>query len=149
MNEKRAAAIHRINYLTCETDRIYHQASLRLGISNSISMVLYTIYDMGEPCLLSDVYKLSCISKQTVNSAVRSLEAEGILYLEQHNGRSKKIMLTEKGREFTEKTAAKIKLAEINAFEGWSDDEIETYIDLMTKYADCLRKQIEGLEKRG
>lgn len=55
MNEKRAAAIHRINYLTSETDRIYHQASSKLGIANSISMVLYTIYDMGEPCLLSDI----------------------------------------------------------------------------------------------
>ena len=145
MNEKRAAAIHRINYLTSETDRIYHQASSKLGIANSISIVLYTIYDMGEPCLLSDIYKCSFISKQTVNSAVRSLEADGILYLEQHNGRSKKIMLTEKGRALTEKTAAKIYLAEINAFEDWSDEEVETYIGLMKKYADCLRKQVEKL----
>ena len=108
-------------------------------------MVLYTIYDMGEPCLLSDIYKCSCISKQTVNSAVRSLEADGILYLEQHNGRSKKIMLTEKGRELTEKTAARLYFAEVNAFEDWSDEEVETYIGLMKKYADCLRKQVEKL----
>lgn len=143
MNEKRAAAMHRINYLTSETDRIYRLASSKLGISNSISIVLYTIYDMGEPCLLSDIYKCSYISKQTVNSAVRSLEADGVLYLENHNGRSKKVLLTDKGRELIEKTAARIYLAEVNAFEEWTDEEIETYLRLMKKYADCLKKQVD------
>lgn len=44
-----------------------------------------------------------------------------------------------------EKRAAKIYLAEINAFEDWSYDEIENYIGLMKKYADCLRKQVDKL----
>lgn len=54
-------------------------------------------------------------------------------------------MLTEKGRELTEKTAARLYFAEVNAFEDWSDEEVETYIGLMKKYADCLRKQVEKL----
>lgn len=45
----------------------------------------------GNERLLSDIYKKSGISKQTVNSAIRSLEADGILYLEQYNGRAKKL----------------------------------------------------------
>jgi DNA-binding MarR family transcriptional regulator len=141
MNQKRFDEIHRINYLTSETQALYHQASLKLGITDSVSIVLYTIYDTGENCLLSDIYKKSGISKQTVNSAIRSLEADGILYLEQYTGRAKKTVLTEKGEKYVNQTVAKLYQAEVQALESWSAEEINTYIRLMEKYADCFRKQ--------
>ena len=83
MDQKHLNKIRKINYLISEMDALYHLASLKMGISDSVSIVLYTIYDSGNGCLLSDVYKKSGISKQTVNSAVRKLETEEILYLEQ------------------------------------------------------------------
>ena len=79
--------LHRINYLGAEMEALYHQASLRFGISDSALRALYTVYDNGGTCLLSDIYKQSGISKQTVNSAIRKLENEGILYLDQESGR--------------------------------------------------------------
>lgn len=145
MKQQRINDIHRLNYLTSEMDALYHHASVKLGISDSVSIVLYTILDMGENCLLSDIYKKSGISKQTVNSAVRSLEADGILYLEQHTGRSKKIVLTETGRHFAQQTVAKLVDAEIRAFDTWSEEEINTYVALMEKYTECLRRQITQL----
>ena len=101
--------------------------------------------DIGDGCLLRDIYKKSGVRKQTINSAIRSLEAAGILHLEQHIGRTKKIILTEKGNAFVQKTAAKIYQAEIQAFDTWSEDEISSYIHLMKKYHDCLRRQIDQL----
>ena len=145
MEQKRKNEIHRINYLTSEMESYYHQASLKLGVSDSISMILYTIYDSETDCLLSDVYKRTGISKQTINSAIRILENSDILHLEAHTGRAKKIVLTEKGKVYIQKTAAKIYQAEIEAFATWSDDEIEAYIRLMEKYAECFRKQIEKM----
>lgn len=145
MNRNRMKEIHRINCLTTEMESLYHQSSLKLGITDSVSVVLYSIYDAGSECLLSDIYKGSGISKQTINSAVRSLEADGILYLEQHDGRAKKVILTNKGKEYVQKTAARLCQAEMDAFDTWTEDEISTYIHLMEKYADCFRHQIEKL----
>lgn len=145
MNRCHMDEIHRINYLTSEMESLYHQASLRLGITDSVSIVLYTIYDAGEECLLSDVYKKSGIRKQTVNSAVRSLEADHILYLEQHTGRTKKILLTDKGKDYVQKTVARLYEAEVHAFDAWPEEEIKTYLRLMEKYADCIRQQIDKL----
>lgn len=145
MKRKHINEIHRINYLTTETEALYHQASLKLGVTDSVSIVLYSIFDAGNECLLSDIYKKSGISKQTINSAIRGLEADGILYLEQHNGRSKKIILTDKGKDYVEKTAARLHQAEMDAFDSWTEDEISTYIRLMEKYTDCFRQQIENL----
>lgn len=145
MNRNHRNEIHRINYLTSEMEALYHQASLKLGITDSVSIVLYTIYDADDECLLSDVYKKSGISKQTVNSAIRGLEADHILYLEQYTGRAKKIVLTDKGKEYVQKTVARLYEAEVRAFDTWSEEEINTYIQLMGKYADCIRKQIDIL----
>jgi DNA-binding MarR family transcriptional regulator len=142
MNQKRVDEIHRINYLTSEMEALYHQASLKLNITDSVSIVLYTIYNTGENCLLSDIYKKSGISKQTVNSAIRGLEMNGILYLKRYTGRAKKIILTEKGKDYTNNTVAKLYKAEAQAFDSWSTEEINTYIRLMEKYADCFHKQI-------
>lgn len=92
MNEKHSGDIRRINRLTNELESLYHQASLKLGIADSVSIVMYALHEAGNECLLSDIYKESGISKQTINSAIRSLEADGILYLEQHIGRAKKVV---------------------------------------------------------
>lgn len=145
MNRNHRNEIHRINYLTSEMESLYHQASLKLGITDSVSIVLYTIFDEGDGCLLSDVYKKSGIRKQTVNSAIRSLEADNILYLEQHTGRAKKILLTDKGKEYVQKTVARLYEAEVQALDTWSEEEINTYVRLMEKYADCIRQQIHKL----
>lgn len=145
MKQYEIGASNKINFLSSEIEALYHQASLKFGISDSVSIVLYTVYDAGESCLLSDIYKKSGISKQTVNSAIRGLEADDILYLEQYTGRAKRVVLTDKGRNFAKQTVAKIQEAEVRAFDTWSEEEICTYIHLMEKYVHCFRKQIEKI----
>ena len=143
--KKYVSEIKRINYLTNELDALYHKSALKLGIADSVCIVLYTIYDSGNECLLTEIYKQSGISKQTVNSAIRGLEADGILYLQHHTGRSKKVILTDKGKEYVQRTSARLQQAEMDAFDTWTEEEISTYIRLMEKYAECFRLQIEKL----
>lgn len=137
--------IFRINCLTEDIDSLYHQAALKLGVSDSILFVLYMIYINGEKCALYDIYNLYGISKQTINSAIRRLEDEDIVYLEKQDGRSKIVCLTEKGKAYTKQTAAKLFDAECNAFSDWSDEEMELYIKLIGKHNSSLRKQIQNL----
>lgn len=145
MSRKYKNEIHKMNYLSSEIDALYHLASLKFGISDSVSIVLYAIYDAGGACLLSDIYKTSGISKQTINSAIRSLEADHFINLKQMDGRSKMVAFTEEGKAFAERTAAEIFAAENRAFETWSDQEVGTFLKLMEKYADSFREQIEKI----
>ena len=71
------AQMKRFNMLSSEIDSAYHAASRKLGISDSAMMILYALCEGGGECMLSDV--TSCIGKQTVNSALRRLEADGIV----------------------------------------------------------------------
>lgn len=145
MENKYIDRIRKINYLSAELDAIYHRASLKLGISDSVSIILYNIYESGDGCLLSDIYKKTGISKQTVNSALRSLERDGILYLEPYKGNAKKIRITEQGTAYIEQTVARLYQAECDAYRSWTEEEMSQYVALMEKYNRCLRAEIDKL----
>ncbi len=145
MEAKICSIMHRINYLNAELNALYHQASLKLGLTDSASIVLYAIYDNGEDCLLSDIYKQSGVSKQTVNSAIRNLEKKHIIYLEQHSGRAKKVILTDTGKEYVQKTIARLFDAEAAALASWTEEEINSQIGFMEKYIHSFREQVEKL----
>lgn len=137
--------LHRINYLAAEINGLYHQAAVKLGLSDSVMHILYTLYENEGRCMLSDICRLSGISKQTVNSAVRKLENEEIVYLEQQGGKMKKVCLTQKGREYAEQTVTRVFRAEAEAFSRWSDEEINMYLKLMEKYVLSFRDRLEDL----
>lgn len=101
-------------------------------------------FDEGDECLLTDIYKKSGISKQTVNSALRTLEKDGIVYLEKIDGRTKKVVLTEKGKMFVKNTVARLYQAEARAFDDWTDEEIRDYLERSEKY---IRRFVEEIDK--
>ena len=145
MQETIFRQIHRLNYLTSELDGLYHQASLRIGLTDSAMRILYAIYDNGDGCLLHTIYQQSGISKQTVNSAIRKLEEEEILYLVHFQGKHKKVLLTKKGKAYLEQTAARIYEAESRAFAAWTEEEVETYLRLTEKFAEAFREQVRAM----
>lgn len=57
--------IRKVNCMANDLEALYHQAALKLGMSDSVMFVLYMIYDKGDHCLLHDICNESGISKQT------------------------------------------------------------------------------------
>lgn len=137
------AQMKRFNLLMSEIDAAYHDAALKLGMSDSAMLVLYTICSCDGECLLSDI--TSGASKQTINSALRKLEAEGIVYLEAFEGRKKKVYLTEKGRRFAEDTVLRVIEVENEIFASWSAEEKSVYIDLTQRYLAAFKEKVKGL----
>lgn len=136
--------VNRINALSNDLDAIYHSASKKLGIADSELIVLYEVYQNGGTCPLNDITKNNGISKQTVNSAMRRLEREGIAFLEPYRGKAKRVALTERGRAYAEKTAGRVFAAECGAFADWTQNEIDTYLALLEKFNLSLRAQLEN-----
>ena len=137
--------LHKINYLTSEVDALYHRASVKLGVSDSISIILYMVYENGGQCPLSELYKRAGLSKQTVNSALRKLEGENIVRLDRLSGRRKTVCLTETGEEYVQKTVARMHAAECRALEHWSDEEIDCYLTLIEKHIRSFAEEFKTL----
>ena len=137
------AQMQRFNLLLSEIDTAYHDAALKLGMSDSVMLVLYTLCSCGGECMLGDI--TSGASKQTINSALRKLESEGIVYLEAFKGRKKKVYFTEKGRQIARDTVFRIIEAENEIFASWSEEEKSIYIDLTQRYLADFKEKVKEL----
>jgi len=134
----------RFNHLISEIDATYHELSLKLGLSDSVMTILYTICDNGESCPLQEICHRSGVSKQTINSAIRKLEAAGIVYLEQANSKSKNVCLTEEGKLFAQQTAIRIIAAENEIFASWPKEDVNQYLELTARFLAAIKEKTKN-----
>lgn len=144
MKEIICPQMNRFNYLTQEIDLAYHEASFKLGISDSAMMILYTLVSYGGSCTIGDIVTVG-VSKQTINSALRKLENEGDIILEKIDGKKKRVRLTDKGQELAEKTALKIIRIENEIFSRWKQEDLDNYIRLTALYCKMIQEKIKEI----
>lgn len=145
MNIQQLEKLRQINYYVSEIDGLYHQAAVKLGLSDSALRILYELYVSGGKCPQSNIYKNFGLSKQTVHSALKKLEAEGVVALEKGSGKAKMVYLTAEGEKKSEATVARLVAAEMAALADWTEKEMNTHISLTAKSLAGLRAQIETL----
>lgn len=143
MSQYMTEELRRFNLLTSEIDALYHEAALKIGLSDSAMKILYTICIHGDSCLLGDICRLSGTSKQTINSSIRKLEGDGIVYLAAHSGRKKMVCLTNQGKVMVAHTVAPLIEIENQIFASWTKEEQEQYIALTKRYLAVFRQKIE------
>ena len=131
----------RYNFLRGELEAVYHMMSLKLGLSDSASMILYAICEEGDSRPLSEICHLSGLSKQTINSSIRKLETEGILYLEKTDSKSKKVFLTEAGKDLAQRTVQKIHRTENTILASWPPQDVEKYLELTERLLAALKEE--------
>ena len=139
--------VKRINYLHSEINNVFHEMSQQMGLSDSVSCILYTICNFGDSCMLTDIINMTGIPKQTVNSALRKLEGEGYLRLETAQSRRKKVVLTEDGKLLTRKTAEQMIRMENEIYASWTEEERQLHLTLTQRYLDQLKEKAKELRK--
>lgn len=145
MNSYSSKDLRRFNNLITEIDGVYHEMALKLGLSDSAMQILYTICNYGDNCLLQEICRQSGLSKQTINSALRKLEAEDIVYLEAAGSRNKKVILTEAGKALSQRTALKVIKAENEIFASWSREDMDKYLELTEDFLIAMREKVKQL----
>lgn len=147
MAHKISKNLRRYNYLFGETGLVYHEMYLKLGLSDSAATILYALLENGDCCLLRDVCLFTGLNKQTINSALRKLEAEDILYLEMADGKKKLVRLTEQGKILAERTAGRILAAEDEIFASWPQEDVQKYLELTEAFMLALKEKAEGMDR--
>ena len=130
-------------YLAEEINALYHEAAVKMGISDSVMNILYVICEKGDQCLQSEISKLTGISRQTINSAIRKLEKDEIVYLQQGRGRNTVVCLTEKGKNFSAEKIIPLFEIENKIWNEWTEEEQRQYLMLTKKYRDALKKYLD------
>lgn len=135
----------RYNHLVGEIDAVYHKISLNLGLSDSAMIILYTICNNGESCLLQEISRCSGVSKQTINSAIRKLEKERIVYLKSVGAKNKSVCLTDKGKQLAKHTAIRLIGIENDIFASWEMEDVENYLKLTERFLNSLKEKSKNL----
>lgn len=135
------------NQLYKETNDIYHEAALNAGLSDSSFDILYSIFELGDGCLQSDIKKISFLPKQTINTSIHKLEKEGYIYFSAGRGRSKHINLTASGKILIQEKIYPVIRCENNSFASLNNKEQKLMLDLCKKYITSLRKEFSKLNK--
>lgn len=79
MESKQNRALKEFDSLYKMIDDVYHEIALSMHLTDSAFLILYCLLELGDGCSQKDICKLYSISKQTVNSSVKSLEDKGFL----------------------------------------------------------------------
>lgn len=145
MTHQLSKELKRLNYLLGEINAAYHEMARKFELSDSVSKILYAICDKGEGCSLQTIIRYTDLSKQTVNSALRKLESDEIIYLEAINAKSKKVYLTDKGKQLVKHTAERMLQIEDKIFASWEKEDVKRYLKFIERYLTDLKEEIKTL----
>ena len=137
-----------LDYLYKEADRIYYVFARRAGLSSCAYWMMYDIDRAGGALALRSLADSWAYSKQTISSAIKSLEARGLIELafEEGSRKNKVAHLTEAGRAFAERYVKPGQAAERRAFCTLAPDERAQFMSLARAYTAALAAETAALE---
>ncbi len=128
-----------------EINALYHDAAVKMGISDTVMNILYVICENGNQCLQSEISKSTGISRKTINSALQKMIKDGYVVLQAGKGRNTIVSLTKQGEEFAAVRIYPLFDMEKKIWNEWTKEEQEQYLHLTAKYRDGLKKYIQEI----
>ena len=151
MEEQRRKALSQMalyNQLLKESDDIYLVYAKNSNLSETAFWILYCIREREEAFTQREICNYWFYTPQTVNSALKHMEEDGLLVLraEEGNRKSKKIYLTEKGEKLVEQIVDPLIDAEVRATEKLGEQEMEKFLKIMKKQTELFREEIANIK---
>ena len=134
-----------MNIILENIDVYYHEAAQKFGLSDAEFEVLYIMFQSDEYIPQRRIYQETGKSRSTINSAVKKMESEGILKLKALDGKSVQVKLTDKGKEFTNNTIAKVVEIENKIYDSWSEEDKKTMLRLNRNFMEELAKEVANI----
>ena len=129
------------NEVMKENNDLYSNLAKKFKMSDCMLWILYILREENKVLTQSDICNMMCIPKQTVNSSLKKMEAEGYIELLNINDkRSKQVSFTEKGLDLANNTVDIIISKENNALSKMDKEEQALFINLFKKYKDLFKE---------
>lgn len=130
--------------------QLYSRLGQRLGVHRSQHMVLMYLSRPDVIASQKEIADIFEISPPAVAMLLKRLEKNGYIMRESspEDNRCNIITLTEKGRKIAEETKQMGDACNSVAYTNFSDEEIDTFINLMEKIQGNLKKFLEDEEAK-
>ncbi len=130
-----------------ESDGLYNSVIEKSGLSTSELMTLYCVSNgINTQTAIS---KKLCMPKQTINSAVKKFEKQGVMVLVETygNNKLKTLALTAKGEELVKDKILAMDNIEEAVWAELDDDEKEQLVRLTARFNKLLAEKVAAFLK--
>lgn len=152
MTFKQNEVLQEFDRLNNLINEFYHEIAMKQGLSDSAYSILQAMLVLGNGCTQTEIYKYTCLNKQTVNSSVKKLKKDGIIEFKSGSGREVKIYLTPDGEKLINEKILPIEQAESAVFDEMTLEEQKEILRLVGKYLESFRGKVRSImedNKRG
>lgn len=106
-------------------------------------LILYTLRDY-ESCTQKQICEQYLMPKQTINNVIKTLEKLEYIKLEtgENNRREKNIVLTEKGKIYSENFMKELNELEEGTVKYFGENKLRKMADIAIKYGEILEKNL-------
>lgn len=149
-NNTEVTSARDLDVLYRETDKLYHEMARGCGLSDCAYWILYEVQVMGGRASQRAIAERFSYSKQTVNSALKTLEAKGLVELcfAEGSRRAKTVCLTPEGHAFSERHIIPAIDAEDRAFTSLSAEERAELLRLVAAYTRAIDRELSRLHQK-
>lgn len=128
-------------------DGCYRDLAKHFRLSEGCLWILYEMGLHGQKMTQADLCAALCAPRQSVNSTMKKMEAEGLITLsEADRHRRKLVTLTDAGRKLARGTADRIIEAEEDAAGEMGEPECSEFLRLYNRYVQILKGKIQVLK---
>ena len=150
MDDASFRALLAYNWETKLLDDVYRSAVKKCGLPECAFWILYTLRMEPDSFTQARICEFLREPKQTVNSALKKLEAGGYLTLSPGaDQRSKPVRLTDSGLQLAHDRVDRIPEAEAAALRAMSPDDRAAFLRLTRQYRLLFEQQLRTLSSKG
>lgn len=126
---------------------LYHNYAKAVGISDAAFWLMYSLYEKGGPCTQTELCQIWFFTPQTINSALKSLEKQGLITLDfaPNSRKNKQFFFTESGEQLVKEKITPLVQAEEKSFLRLDEQEREALLAITQKHISILEEEINKI----
>lgn len=147
--DSETAGVRELDVLYQKVDKVYYELARGCGLSEAAYWIMYALEVSGGSATQARIAGEFSYSRQTVNSALRTLEARGLAELSPVEGRrrEKLVRLTEAGRAFSDERIVPAVHAEERAFASLPPADRAEFLRLAAAYTAAIDRELRELTR--
>lgn len=126
---------------------LYHNYAKAVGISDAAFWLMYSLYEKGGPCTQTELCQIWFFTPQTINSALKSLEKQGLITLDfaPNSRKNKQFFFTEDGKQLVMEKIIPLVQAEEQSFLRLDEQERNALLTITQKHIGILEEEINRI----
>ena len=126
---------------------LYHNYAKAVGISDAAFWLMYSLYEKGGPCTQTELCQVWFFTPQTINSALKSLEKQGLITLDfaPNSRKNKQFFFTEDGKQLVKEKIIPLVQAEEQSFLRLDEQERNALLTITQKHIGILEEEINRI----